>query len=147
MLLCRGVDAEGRGTPTDDGFVVLEGSKARTHPVGSLSPGYVRLREELLASGILVEDGSQYKFVQDYVFSSPSAASATVLGRPSNGWTDWKDEEGRTLSASKRRRERNGFVGQKHRDEPVPVGSGVVVLRTVVLFPSCSSLGRATQNR
>ena len=34
---------------------------------------------------------------REYVFTSPSTASAVVLGRSSNGWTDWKDERGNSL--------------------------------------------------
>jgi uncharacterized protein DUF4357 len=37
------------------------------------------------------------RFSQDYTFGSPSTASAIVLGRSSNGRTDWKDASGRTL--------------------------------------------------
>jgi hypothetical protein len=34
---------------------------------------------------------------KDFTFSSPSAASNFVLGRPSNGLTNWKKENGETL--------------------------------------------------
>jgi hypothetical protein len=34
---------------------------------------------------------------KDWVFPSPSAASNFVLGRPSNGLTNWKKENGETL--------------------------------------------------
>ena len=34
----------------------------------------------------------------DYTFPSPSAAAAMVVGGSSNGWTRWKDAEGKTLS-------------------------------------------------
>ena len=33
---------------------------------------------------------------------SPSGASSFVLGRPSNGWDDWKDADGKKLSEIKR---------------------------------------------
>lgn len=35
---------------------------------------------------------------RDYSFASPSTASSVVLGRSSNGWTDWKNESGVSLS-------------------------------------------------
>ena len=35
----------------------------------------------------------------DKTFSSPSTASSFCLGRPSNGWADWKDENGNTLDS------------------------------------------------
>ena len=36
-------------------------------------------------------------FVKDYLFSSPSAAAAVVLGRSANGLTEWKLKNGTTL--------------------------------------------------
>ena len=33
-------------------------------------------------------------FEKDYEFNAPSAASAVILGRTSNGNVDWKDELG-----------------------------------------------------
>lgn len=37
-------------------------------------------------------------FSQDYLFKSPSAAAAFVLGANANGWSKWKDKDGNTLS-------------------------------------------------
>jgi hypothetical protein len=54
-------------------------------------------RADLIKSGVLVPDGSALRFAQDYTFSSPSLAGGVVLGRSSNGRTDWKDASGRTL--------------------------------------------------
>ena len=39
-----------------------------------------------------------YFLKKDYSFASPSTASSVVLGRSSNGWTDWKNESGASLS-------------------------------------------------
>ena len=36
-------------------------------------------------------------FTEDYIFSSPSTASSIVLGRNSNGLTEWKLKDGKTL--------------------------------------------------
>jgi hypothetical protein len=47
--------------------------------------------------GVVVPQGEALRFTQDYTFSSPSLASAAVLGRSSNGRVDWKDATGRTL--------------------------------------------------
>ena len=47
---------------------------------------YYRLREKLIKEKVIVD----YKFVKDYEFQAPSAASSVVLGRASNGKTDWK---------------------------------------------------------
>jgi hypothetical protein len=36
-------------------------------------------------------------FVEDYLFATPSAAAEAVLGRSSNGWKEWSDDDGNTL--------------------------------------------------
>ena len=46
----------------------------------------------------LVNENSElYKFVKDYEFQAPSAASSVVLGRASNGKTEWKNKKGQGL--------------------------------------------------
>jgi hypothetical protein len=94
----RGVTASGHDTP--QGFVVQAGSYSAKDEVPSLKehlPSVVELRADLLKSGVLVSEGERRRFTQDYIFNSPSLASAVVLGRSSNGRTDWKDGSGRTL--------------------------------------------------
>jgi Domain of unknown function (DUF4357) len=60
-------------------------------------PGVCKLRADLLASGVLVQEGNALRFTQDYTFNSPSQAADVVLARSSNGRLDWKDTSGRTL--------------------------------------------------
>jgi hypothetical protein len=38
-------------------------------------------------------------FTQDYLFKSPSAAAAIVVGNNMNGWISWKNQDGKTLDA------------------------------------------------
>jgi hypothetical protein len=59
--------------------------------------GMFDLRQELIDNGVLQADNGNYKFAQDYAFSSPSTAAAVVLGRSANGRIEWKDGQGRTL--------------------------------------------------
>jgi hypothetical protein len=61
--------------------------------------GMYDLREKLIASGVLSQEGKCYQFTQDYSFSSPSTAAAVVMGRGANGRIEWKDKSGRTLKA------------------------------------------------
>jgi hypothetical protein len=49
-------------------------------------------------AGVLEERSGEYVFTQDYLFTSPSTAAAVVLGRTANGWVEWKDKNGATLS-------------------------------------------------
>lgn len=55
-------------------------------------------RDKLIASGVMEERDGEYIFTQDFLFSSPSTAAAVVLGRSANGWVEWKDDHGQTLS-------------------------------------------------
>ena len=88
VLSCqgRGVTATGHDTP--QGFVVQSGSFAAADEVPSLKeylPNVCELRSDLLKNGVLVHEGNNLRFTQDYTFSSPSYASSVVLGRSSNG--------------------------------------------------------------
>ena len=48
---------------------------------------------KLVNDGIIVND----IFEKDYEFNAPSAASAVILGRTSNGNIDWRSETGTSL--------------------------------------------------
>jgi hypothetical protein len=100
MLTCqgRGVTAVGRDTP--QGFVVQAGSHAALEEAPSMreyAPSISEVRADLQKNGVLVPENNALRFTQDYTFSSPSYASSVVLGRNSNGRTEWKDSNGRTL--------------------------------------------------
>lgn len=97
----RGADA--RAVMTDEGLVVLEGSRVATDTVPSAAPWIIDLRERLFDSGILNEINGQPVFTRDYLASSPSAAAAAILGRSSNGLAEWKDGHGRTLKENQER--------------------------------------------
>ena len=49
-----------------------------------------------IGNGVLV-------MTSDKTFSSPSTAAMFCLGRPSNGWHDWKDKDGNTLDSAYRK--------------------------------------------
>ncbi|WP_419193773.1 DUF4357 domain-containing protein [Novipirellula herctigrandis] len=55
-------------------------------------------RESLISAGVMEQRDGHYYFTQDYLFGSPSTAAAVVLGRSANGWVEWKDKNGATLS-------------------------------------------------
>ncbi|MGT2801772.1 protein of unknown function [Streptococcus henryi] len=78
---------------TTEGFVVLKGSMIETED-GKVIPEVIQtLRNELQDKGI-IQDGV---LCENQFFNSPSYAASFVLGRNTNGRTDWKDEQGRTL--------------------------------------------------
>lgn len=103
LFYCKGPDASGVGEYTSEGFVVHKGSTARIGNVASIQgTSQERFREQLVTDGVLVQQGMQYVFTRDYLFSSPSMAAIAVLGRSANGWMEWKTEHGQTLDGAKR---------------------------------------------
>jgi hypothetical protein len=100
LLGCQGRGVTASGYDTPQGFVVQTGSFSAKGEVPSLTehfPNVSKLRADLVKNGVLVPAGETFRFAQDYTFSSPSLASSVVLGRSSNGRTDWKDASGKTL--------------------------------------------------
>lgn len=98
---CKSKGVEALGQFTDEGLVVLKNSQMVLEAAPSMK-SYLALRNKLISDRIVERSTSHYIFVNDHVFKSPSAASAVVLGRPSNGWADWKDINGKTLDEIKR---------------------------------------------
>lgn len=72
-------------------FTVLAGSMAKAEWSGQ-PHSYEQLRLDLQANGSLKAstDGPWLVFTRDVVFKSPSAASATVVGRTDNGRNTWR---------------------------------------------------------
>ena len=50
----------------------------------------LRLRNALVKDSVIIDR----VFTRDYEFVAPSAASAVILGRTSNGNADWKTADG-----------------------------------------------------
>jgi hypothetical protein len=82
---------------TNQGYIILKGSEAKKDLSSSCTETYRKLRKKLIETNILSEQNGKYVFVQDAVFDSPSAASNMVLGRNSNGFTEWVDVNGLQL--------------------------------------------------
>lgn len=86
-LTSREVDANAQ--EIDGEFFVLKGSQVRKDVS---QPNYTYMknsRPRLFEKGII--DPENFVFTQDYMFTSPSAASAVILGRASNGRTAWRE--------------------------------------------------------
>ena len=83
-------DIHAKAKVIDGEFYVLKGSQVRKE-VSQSSHNYMKnLRPQLFENHII--DSNTYTFTQDYLFSSPSAAGAVILGRSSNGRKEWKNE-------------------------------------------------------
>ncbi|MBO7277085.1 MAG: GIY-YIG nuclease family protein [Bacteroidales bacterium] len=96
LFYTKGRGCEAVGFYSSNGFTVLKGSVIAQTTVPSLS--WKEKRELLLKEYTAMED-DKLIMTSDKVFSSPSAAADFCIGRPSNGWTEWKDKDGNTLDS------------------------------------------------
>lgn len=80
---------------TSEGFVVLKGSDFCEIDADHIKnkTSIKNIRDKCKNSGGVI-DG---KLIKDYLFNSPSYAATFVLGKSSNGRTEWKDKDGVTL--------------------------------------------------
>jgi len=84
---------------TDEGIVVLAQSQAAGSAKGSLSPGYLALRNKLIQSDALIPSGSKLVLTRDHLFKSPSQAAAVLVGYSINGRDAWRLPDGTTYTA------------------------------------------------
>ena len=89
--------AKANAIVTNEGIVVLTGSEVSKNIKDSLSFGYKKLREQLIASSVIVEDGDKLVFSKDQLFTSPSQAGAIIVGYAINGRRYWQNNEGISL--------------------------------------------------
>lgn len=83
----KGVRAS--GSVRSQHFVVHAGSYAVgegqvQHSLGE-KPGRLALRQKLIKSGQLIQEGNHYRFTQDIEFNSPSEAASIIWGSNLNG--------------------------------------------------------------
>jgi hypothetical protein len=83
---------------TDQGYIVAKGSEAKKDLSPSCTETYRNMRRKLIETKIMVENREKLIFAEDAVFNSPSAASNMVLGRNSNGFTEWVTKKGETFN-------------------------------------------------
>lgn len=102
VFLLTGKDFEARGQLVEDGFTVFAGSKVRREVAPSAGEWLKATRQELQASGVLVDEGGRLVFKEDHTFKTPSGAATAILGRNANGWKEWKSKLGGTLDELKR---------------------------------------------
>ncbi|WP_299049352.1 GIY-YIG nuclease family protein [uncultured Polaribacter sp.] len=82
---------------TDQGYIVSRGSEAKKSLSKSCTETYRNMRRKLVETGIMKENLDKLVFTEDTIFNSPSAASNMVLGRNSNGFTEWVTKNGLTF--------------------------------------------------
>lgn len=90
-----GVCGVGIYDPVGNSFILLSGSKINSTTSNSFNRKDAY--RDITKNYCSLEEGL-YVLKENYAFASPSSASSVVLGRSSYGWTDWKDEQGRSLN-------------------------------------------------
>lgn len=96
--LTRNADALGLFNTSDQSLTVLKGSKVNPLHVNKISETNRKRREQQLAEHTEERNGERI-VKQDVRFDTPSGAALFCVGGSSNGWLEWKDEEGRELNA------------------------------------------------
>ncbi|WP_166415821.1 GIY-YIG nuclease family protein [Cochlodiniinecator piscidefendens] len=80
-------------------IIVQSGSIANAYWVHPQRPNYGKIHKSLVERGILLVDGQNAVFTQDFAFSSLSAAASVLIGRETGGRTAWKlKSDGRTYA-------------------------------------------------
>ena len=81
---------------TDQGYIVLKNSEAKKVLSNSCTETYKNMRRKLLETKIMIDSNEIDKllFAEDAIFNSPSAAPNMILGRNSNGFTEWVNISG-----------------------------------------------------
>jgi hypothetical protein len=98
MLFIKAKGIQARGQETPEGFLVFQDSQIVGEAVPSMPSSLIRLRKDLEASGVILPlESGVSRFLQDYIFASPSTAAAVIIGRNTNGRTKWKDAKGKRL--------------------------------------------------
>lgn len=88
---------EAYGVYDGEKFEVLDGSEIYLAKKVTIEKYNIQ-RKELLDNGnIVLSDDGKYRLQTTLVFNSPSGASDFVIGGSTNGWTEWKDKDGKTL--------------------------------------------------
>jgi GIY-YIG catalytic domain. len=96
-FFCRRTGVDAKGIYTNEGMVVLKGSSAPMTTKRKTEQRFFEKRDQLLAKGVIEQQGERFVFQRDYLFQTPSGASMFLLLASSNGWVDWKTEQGMTL--------------------------------------------------
>ena len=94
FLNVSGIEAS--SIQTNEGIVVLRGSRVSSNPTKNY--GYGTLRDTLIEEKIIeYNSNNQLLFSRNYLFNSVSAAAAVILGYSVNGRNVWKNKDGKSI--------------------------------------------------
>lgn len=86
-----------KGIRTNEGFVLKTGSTASKSNTDSVSPRVVKMKEQLLADGRLVDKGNHLVLAEDILMSSSSYAASLIAGTARSGPQSWFAANGKSL--------------------------------------------------
>ena len=90
------------GVYDGDKFQVLEGSEVNLAKPANLEK-YNKQRKELFEKGDIIRQADKYILKVTLEFNTPSGASDFIIGGSTNGWLEWKNQDGKTLDEIYRR--------------------------------------------
>lgn len=97
IFYCNHKECEASGYLKKTGeFIILAGSQLRKGIRPSLQASLITKREKFIEELCDIVNGTP-ELRANYTASSPSIAASLILGRNTNGWTRWRDAEGKTL--------------------------------------------------
>ena len=96
-ILTRNADAQGLFNSADQSLTVLKGSRINPVHIRKISEAGRKKRDWQFGEYTELRDGKRIVKV-DVCFDTPSGAAQFCVGGSSNGWKEWKDEDGRELN-------------------------------------------------
>lgn len=96
VLTRGGIYVRGVFNKSEKTLVILKGCRINSSHSPSFKGADLEKRNKQIAQYAEERDGSLY-IKDDVLFETPSGASVFCVGCSSNGWKDWKDEEGNML--------------------------------------------------
>ena len=96
-VLTRNADAHGIFNLEDQSLTVLKESRINPVHVKKISEAGRKKRDRQLAEFTELRNGKRI-VKEDVRFDTPSGAAQFCVGGSANGWSEWKDEEGRELN-------------------------------------------------
>ena len=99
LFYCKsGKGTDAKGFYDENGFTVLAGSKVCKETTSSfVVKGSAAMNRDFYFKEFCKENDDLFTAEKNITFNSPSTASTFCLGMRSNGWTSWKDKDGKTL--------------------------------------------------
>jgi hypothetical protein len=95
IFYCKnGAGANGKGSPSTEGFIVYKGSSMIVNGQPSLTESIRNERQQMLNDKILEQRDDFYILSRDYIFNSSSRAAAAILARSASGPIEWKTDTG-----------------------------------------------------